>query len=455
MKVLEALVDALEEFRAATERSMSNACQRLLLAVIFHGASLRGAADCLASGFGEDAPSKSTLGERTAEASAAARALFQEYFEGRGEAGAFDEVYLSGSPCLEGVEPRSLAITGIRPATEPDEEAWVEMLKGFPELKSGVSDQGSGVSRALAKTVERASLDIWHLLRDFSAAVGRLEGRAYERIEETDRRRAAFVAALSSFPPGKAVPPEMDKLNEAIAKEDRAVRGYDDAELVLGWLYEATEPVDTRGCVRAPDQVRGDWEAALDLVDLVDAESLYPLEKKLRRKMDGAFVRGLDDRLRAIPLPGGWAEAAREEMQRLACLAWRHHHRRQTHLLVAPKEAAVWAAERLGSPFAAPHLEGYCTAVFERLDRTLRASSAVECVNSVIRLRQGAKRHPSPEFVYLMAWLHNTRRFTEGRRKGLTPAEILGVHLPKDGMTMLLERMDANRRASDAKRYAA
>ena len=97
-------------------------------------------------------------------------------------------------------------------------------------------------------------------------------------------------------------------------------------------------------------------------------------------------------------------------------------------------------AAHLGLPFAASHLEAYCRAVFELLDRTLLASSAVECVNSLTRLREGATRHPHPKFVYFLAWLHNTRAFTEGKRKGLTPAEILGVALPQDGWAMLLER---------------
>lgn len=451
----DARIDELERLLVEAAEERRNALDRQLPTLIFHGASVRSAAECLEIVFGKEAPSKSTVAERIAEACEAARELFQEHFAGRGVAAACDEIYLSGHPCLDVVEPYSLAFTGIRPNTEPTREAWDALLKSFPELESAVSDQGKGVSQALAGRVLRFALDVWHLLRDFACAVGRLEGRACERIEETDRRREAFVAALPSFPPGKGVPPEMDGLNEAIAKEEREMRRYDDASLILGWLYEATEPVDDRGQVKVPGQIQGDWEAALDLVDHVDAEALYPLERKLRGKVDGASVRGLKERLGAVPLPKGWSEFSREEMQRLTCLAWRYHHRRGTHLLEAPREAAAWVAGRLGAPFAAQHLEAYCRDIFKALDLTLRASSGVECVNSVIRLREGAKRHANPGFVYLMAWLHNTRRFNEGRRKGLTPAEILGVRLPDDGLTMLLERMDANRRARDAKRFAA
>ena len=451
----EARIHLMERQLLDMALEQKNARDRLLPMFIFHGASVRSAAECLAIGFGPDAPSKSTVAQRIAELCEAARPLFLEYFAGRGVDVTCDEIYLSGHPCLDVVEPYSLAFTGIQPNTEPSEAAWDKLLSTFTELQAAVSDQGRGVSKALAKRALRFALDVWHLLRDFASAVGRLERRAYERIEETERRRDAFVAALASFPPRKSVPPEMDELNDSIAKEEEEMSRYDDASLILGWLYEATEPVDAQGRVKVPGQIREDWAAALDLVDHVDADSLYPLERKLRRKVDGASVLGLQERLGAIPLPKGWREFSREEMQRLTCLAWRHHHRRGTHLLEAPKEAAAWVAERLGSRFAAEHMEGYCGEIFQLLDRTLRASSAVECVNSVIRLREGSKRHANPNFVYLMAWLHNTRRFTEGRRKGLSPAEILGVELPADGLTMLLARVEAQRKASQAKSPAA
>jgi hypothetical protein len=35
--------------------------------------------------------------------------------------------------------------------------------------------------------------------------------------------------------------------------------------------------------------------------------------------------------------------------------------------------------------------------------------------------------------------------FEEGRRKGLTPAQLLGVTLPAEGLSMLLERTLARR----------
>ena len=213
----------------------------MLPELVFHGGSLRGTAECLKTGFDRIAPKKSTVGERIHELSQAAKALFETHFQGRGKSAACDEIYLSGHAALEVVETFSLAITGIQPNTAPSEENWKALLKNFEQLESGASDQGLGVSKALGDKVQRFAFDLWHLLRHFAAAVGRLETSAYERIADVDPKLAAFVAALPC-PPGTQPPPELKRLEEAQRKCAHAIHVYDDACTVLGWLYEAARP---------------------------------------------------------------------------------------------------------------------------------------------------------------------------------------------------------------------
>lgn len=446
MALAQARLEISQQQLIEQQQARQRACDQQILGLIFYGNSLRGSAECSRLGFSNLAPAKSTIALRFGEACPEAKILFEKYFAGKGVAGAGDEIYLSGHPALEMVEPRSLAITGIKPHTQPTQEAWKEFLDLFENLEMGISDQGRGVSTAMAEKSERSGLDIWHLCRGFASAAGRLENRAYQWIEDVDKRRDAFLAALPCEP-GKNVPQALLRLEEAQARCKKAIEIYDAASTVLGWLYEAAHFIDNGGRIKTPQQMEGDWEAALDLVDHIDAPELYPLEKKLRGKIDGACVRGLAERLAAIPLPQGWHTLERERLQLLTCRAWNYHHAHRTHLLQAPVLAAAWMASEMQLPFVANHLEAYVATVFEILDRVLIASSAVECVNSVIRLREGSKRHPHPDFVYLLAWLHNTRRFTEGRRKGLTPAELLGVQLPTDGWTMLLDAIAARKAA--------
>ena len=60
-----------------------------------------------------------------------------------------------------------------------------------------------------------------------------------------------------------------------------------------------------------------------------------------------------------------------------------------------------------------------------------RASSLVECVNSVARMQQARHRKMTQGLMDLKRLYWNLRRFRTGRRKGRTPYGLLGVKLPE------------------------
>jgi hypothetical protein len=62
--------------------------------------------------------------------------------------------------------------------------------------------------------------------------------------------------------------------------------------------------------------------------------------------------------------------------------------------------------------------------VDELLSEAVRASSAVEGVNSVVRMHQGRHRHVSQEMLDLKRLYWNCRVFREGKRKGRSPYEL-------------------------------
>ena len=64
------------------------------------------------------------------------------------------------------------------------------------------------------------------------------------------------------------------------------------------------------------------------------------------------------------------------------------------------------------------------------LSRTVRASSAVECMNSVLRMHQSRHRTLTQEMLDLKRLYWNTRVFRGGKRKGRCPYEHLGLALP-------------------------
>jgi hypothetical protein len=77
--------------------------------------------------------------------------------------------------------------------------------------------------------------------------------------------------------------------------------------------------------------------------------------------------------------------------------------------------------------------------VDEILRQAVRASSAVECVNSVVRMHQGRHRHVSQGMLDLKRLYWNCRVFREGKRKGRCPYDLLGLKLPTSDWWQLLQ----------------
>ena len=73
------------------------------------------------------------------------------------------------------------------------------------------------------------------------------------------------------------------------------------------------------------------------------------------------------------------------------------------------------------------------------LSRTVRASSAVECMNSVLRMHQSRHRTLTQGMLDLKRLYWNTRVFRGGKRKGRCPYEHLGLTLPRSDFWGLLQ----------------
>jgi hypothetical protein len=86
-----------------------------------------------------------------------------------------------------------------------------------------------------------------------------------------------------------------------------------------------------------------------------------------------------------------------------------------------------------------PQWQSASRGVDELLRHAVRASSAVECVNSVVRMPQGRQRHVSQGLLDLKRLYWNGRVFREGKRKGKRPYERLGLPLPSSNWWQLLQ----------------
>jgi hypothetical protein len=79
------------------------------------------------------------------------------------------------------------------------------------------------------------------------------------------------------------------------------------------------------------------------------------------------------------------------------------------------------------------------SAVRKVLYHPKRASSLVECYNSILRPIQQVKKQVTQEFLWLKALHHNMKSFRQGRRKGKSPFQLLGVGFGNQDWIRLME----------------
>jgi hypothetical protein len=94
------------------------------------------------------------------------------------------------------------------------------------------------------------------------------------------------------------------------------------------------------------------------------------------------------------------------------------------------RDAALVAVRRRVCQMLDPAWEAAYERVSKVLRETVRASSVVECMNSVVRMHQARHRGLSQALLDLKRLYWNCRTFAEGKRKKRCPYEHLGLQLP-------------------------
>jgi hypothetical protein len=109
-------------------------------------------------------------------------------------------------------------------------------------------------------------------------------------------------------------------------------------------------------------------------------------------------------------------------------MAWRWWLRHRRPTASDPVTALVQAVGR-DRPLDEPEQVSY-DRVAAVLKDTVRASSAVECMNSVLRMQQSRHKRMTQPMLDLKRLYWNCHPFRSGPRKDLSPDQALGLELP-------------------------
>jgi hypothetical protein len=291
------------------------------------------------------------------------------------------------------------------------------------------ADAGSGLQAGIATVQQERretgqpslenGLDVFHttyearrVLRLSWTRVEHLWGEAEvadRRVEQSQRQgqdaRGAAVAARSAW----------KKAEAAFAEDERSQAGWKMAHGALS-VFGPEGQLNDRA--RAEQQIAlalpllsgREWSKVRNF--LQTRESLTFLDR-LHRELCEAVPEG---RLREELVPLWWLRRQRPRMNTAGDMGSVGHVAHLVQALVCHKMDANWR-------------ESYA-AVARVLRLTVRASSAVECMNSVLRMHQSRHRTVSQGLLDLKRLYWNCREFREGRRRRHSPYELLGLKLP-------------------------
>jgi hypothetical protein len=345
-----------------------------------------------------------------------------------------DEIFFRRQPVLMGVEPHSWAWVLGRRAPDRSGPTWAQALAAWPAVTDVAADGGSGLELGLTLAARRrqeeaaragtealplrARLDVFHTCREGERALRQEWAHAEERWEEAakvDRAKARFDRGGGD---GRHFKKDVAEKAWAVAistfeEADRKEKAWAQARAALA-LFR-------------PDGRLNDRPGAEGELLAATAVLTGPRWAKVRRML-------LDERtltfLEQLHADLAAAEPCPERRAALVAL-WRwQRERRRRPAAVAPPEVLGAVLEVVVVRQLGPGWEKAYRRVSRVLRRVVRASSAVEGVNSVVRMHQARHRNLTQALLDLKRLYWNCRSFVSGKREKRCPYQHLGLLLP-------------------------
>jgi hypothetical protein len=333
--------------------------------------------------------------------------------------GLLDEIFQAGDPVLVGVDSHSTFCFLLSLEEHRDADTWgIRLLeladRGFAP-QATIADFGSGLraghQQALPKVPCRG--DVFHALSAIGPLVTHMENQAYEAIEM--RTKWEKKQATAEHRQGRKDLFLIRNVRLAQQAEAKAIALAEDVALLARWLQHDILPV------AGPE-----YAIRRDLFDFVVAQlrarepacphRIKPVRTLLANQRDNllAFAVELDHDLAALAQK--WqigVTIAREVLLVQALPTW---------------SSERWRREATLRETLRGRYYGVCADVQELADRTVRASSLVENLNSRLRTYFFLRRQLGADYLTLLQFFLNHRWYSHSEkpsRVNKSPAELL------------------------------
>jgi hypothetical protein len=338
--------------------------------------------------------------------------------------GAHDEIFQVGLPVLVGVDVFSTYCYLLSPEEHRDGDTWgVRILeltdRGFAP-DAAIGDAGSGLRSGLAQALPGIGCrsDVFHALQEATLVVTFLENRGYEAIaacEKLEQQRAKLARN------GRSMTTVVGKLRQARLVQNQAIAWAEDVSLLVRWLH--LDVLGLNGLTYEDRQHLYDFILA-ELNSRVSAcpHRLPPLIRYLKNQRDDllAFAAQLDHDLANL---ANQFQVAPQFVRELFVVQTLPEDSSPRY-----RREAVLRRQLRERYFPLSQAVAYVR------QHTVRASSVVENLNSRLRGYFSLRRHIGPDYLALLQFFLNHRRFLRSdlpERVGKSPAELLtGQHHP-------------------------
>jgi len=343
--------------------------------------------------------------------------------------GCLDEIFFHGRPVLVGVEPLSMTWFLGSKADDRTGATWAGALRDWDGLSFVTADAGKGLQAGIA-AVQRerqeeggpsleSGLDVFHTTYE-AKRVLRLVWNRVERLWE--KAEAASRRVQESQRQGRDARGLASVARLAWKQAEAAFAEYERSE--AGWKVAHGALAVFRPEGRLNDRAWASQQIALALPvlsgpdwskvrGLLQAEGTLTFLDRLHRQLGEAVP---EDSWRAELVRLWWLRRRRPRADVTGSVAGAGHVAHLVQEAVCQKMDLAWR-------------ESY-VAVSRVLRGTVRASSAVECMNSVLRMHQSRHRTVSQGLLDLKRLYWNCREFREGKRRRHSPYQLLGLKLP-------------------------
>jgi hypothetical protein len=383
-------------------------------------------------------PSVAQLGRWSQDAARRAAALL-EVLDGfsrpRVRQAANDEIFFGKQPCLMVIDQQSLCWVSGRLAPRRDGMEWAKELRQLPQLRQATQDGGTGLAKGLALVnAERQQAgqepivvqdDHFHVLREGARALRLMQGVVTRRMAQAERADRKAARQVRRRGDGRAKGPA----GRAWRRAEQACDAWSAAGQAWAEVRAALRLFTPAGALNTRAQAEAALHAAAPRL-------AGPYWSKVRRLLGRpqllTFLDQAQKELSALPVAGELLRAAvRVEGQRRAAETGRDGR----------DAAARWGILlAAGLVLSLSHEAGAQAVALVRggLRGVWRASSLVECLNSVARMQQGRHRKMTQGLLNLKRLYWNCRPFRTGHRRKHAPYEWLGLCLPTPDWWALL-----------------